>query len=87
MPELIQRKNFDSPDERDTPWDKVHGDWVELLGEEIGRMTVEPGCTSAVPAGAIAIPFVVKTRRGEPTTFPLARKATLRAPLRSRWAH
>ena len=41
MPELIQRKNFDSPDERDTPWDKVHGDWVELLGEEIGRTTVE----------------------------------------------
>jgi quercetin dioxygenase-like cupin family protein len=54
MPELIQRKNFDSPDERDTPWDKVHGDWVELLGEEIGRMTVEPGWTWREHAAPVA---------------------------------
>lgn len=45
MPELIQRKNFDSPDESSTWWDRVHGDCVNLLGEEICRMTIEPGWT------------------------------------------
>ena len=54
MPELIQRKSFDNPDERNIPWDKEHGDWVELLGEEIGRITVEPGWTWREHAASVA---------------------------------
>ena len=41
--ELIEQKNFDRPDETDHPWDKVTGDWVSLMGQDVGRTTVEPG--------------------------------------------
>lgn len=40
---LVEVKTFDAPDETTHPWDKVRGDCVELMGQDICRMTVDPG--------------------------------------------
>lgn len=40
---LVERKSFDAPDEAGDPYEKSHGDWVELLGQDVGRMTAQPG--------------------------------------------
>ena len=41
--ELVERKSFDAPDEAGESYEKVHGDWIELMGQDVGRMTVQPG--------------------------------------------
>ena len=40
---LVELKSFNAPDETEHPYDKVRGDCVGLMGQDICRMTVLVG--------------------------------------------
>lgn len=41
--QLVERKCFESPDRAEEPYEKAHGDWIALMGQDVGRMTLQPG--------------------------------------------
>lgn len=41
--QLVERKRFDVPDRAEEPYGKAHGDWIAVMGQDVGRMTLQPG--------------------------------------------